>query len=240
MLEVKGLRYRYPGSATDSPMDMRFDLEAAPGQILSVIGPSGSGKSTLLHLIAGFLPAEGGGIKLNGDDLIKLPPAKRALSMVFQQNNLFPHLDLETNIALGLDASLKLSTEQRRAVASSLQQMGLAGLEHRKPGQLSGGQRQRVALARALVRRQPLLLLDEPFAALGPALRRELIEIVLSMVSEREMTALMVSHDPRDALLASSSTVFIDQGQVHQSGPTPELLDSDDVQIKNYLGNNSH
>lgn len=236
MLDIKGLCYRYPGSGSDEPMDMQFDLKANAGELLSVIGPSGSGKSTLLHLVAGFLQADGGSIRLDGCDLVDLPPAQRSLTMVFQHNNLFPHLDLYTNVALGLDASLKLSSQKKQVVADSLQQMGLAGLEYRKPGQLSGGQRQRVALARALVRRQPLLLLDEPFAALGPALRRELIEVVLNMVQQRGMTALLVSHDPRDALLASPHTAFIEQGKVHQYGPTQTLLDSDDERVQHYLG----
>jgi thiamine transport system ATP-binding protein len=122
-------------------------------------------------------------------------------------------------------------------VHEALARLGLESLQQRKPGELSGGQRQRVALARVLVRRRKILLLDEAFAALGPALRAELIELVKALVREREMTALLVSHQPGDALIASKHTAFICEGRVTAFAPTAQLLaKSEPSQLRDYLG----
>ncbi len=216
---------------------MCFDLDVADGEVVSLIGPSGSGKSTLLNLIAGFLVAAGGQIRLDGVSIESLPASRRPVSIVFQQHNLFPHLDLYTNVALGVDPSLRLTPSQIENVRTALERLGLADLQRRKPGALSGGQRQRVALARALVRRRKILLLDEAFAALGPALRAELIELVKGLVRENGMTALLVSHQPRDALLASERTAFICDGRVVALQPTAELLERSPLAaVREYLG----
>ena len=120
---------------------------------------------------------------------------------------------------------------------SALARLGLDGLQKRKPGELSGGQRQRVALARVLVRRRRLLLLDEAFAALGPAQRMELIELVKELVREQDMLALLVSHQPDDALLASVHTAFICDGRVAALGPTAQMLEQDEPpELREYLG----
>lgn len=234
MLEVERLRFRYPGAES---VAMQFDLSVADGEVLSLIGPSGSGKSTLLNLVAGFLPAQSGAIRVDGNDIVGLEVARRPLSMVFQQHNLFPHLDLFTNVALGVNPSLRLDAEQAQRVAEALARLGLQGLEKRLPAELSGGQRQRVSLARALVRKCRLLLLDEAFAALGPALRGELIELVRDLVAEENMAALLVSHQPADALLASARTAFIHQGRVLCIEATAQLLQqSQRPEIRAYLG----
>lgn len=236
MLHIEQLKFVYH-SQTGHNIEMLFNLDAQPGEILSIIGPSGGGKSTLLNLIAGFLPAQSGDIRINDVPVQHLAPAKRPLTMVFQQHNLFPHLDLYTNVALGINPSLKLNSDQQDEVNDALKKLSLDGLEQRKPGQLSGGQRQRVALARALVRQQKVLLLDEPFAALGPALRQEMIELLQTMVKQKSMTALLVSHQPDDALLASQRTAFIQQGQVCEIGGTQELLkNNDNKDLRKYLG----
>ena len=159
------------------------------------------------------------------------------MTIVFQQHNLFPHLDLYTNVALGVNPSLKLSTEQNQLIKDALDSLGLGGLENRKPGELSGGQRQRVALARALVRDRKILLLDEAFAALGPALREELILLVKSLVERKQMAALLVSHQPGDALIASDRTAFIHDGRAIALQPTRQLLEKSDlVEVRSYLG----
>ncbi len=237
MLSVEQLSFSYPEHDEMNPVSMCFDLAVNRGEILSLIGPSGSGKSSLLNLIAGFITPDAGTIRVENRDIQHLDPAARPLSMVFQSHNLFPHLDVYTNIALGLNPSLKLSGDQHKSIDNALENLGLQGLRARKPGQLSGGQQQRVAIARALVRKHPILLLDEPFAALGPALKEELIELLKQLVSSQQMSALMVSHQPDDALLASERTAFIHSGRVMALAPTAELLaDTERSEIRQYLG----
>ena len=234
MLEIEHLEFRYDG---DESSAMQFDLHVEAGEILSLIGPSGSGKTTLLNLVAGFLNNSAGRILLDGESIDNLDVAQRPVSIVFQQHNLFPHLDVYTNVALGIDASLRLSRTQTEAVEQALEQLGLGDLQRRKPGQLSGGQRQRVALARVLVRNRKILLLDEAFAALGPALRAELIELVKALVRDNDMTALLVSHQPRDALLASARAAFVYAGRIIALEPTASLLDKSQIpQVREYLG----
>jgi thiamine transport system ATP-binding protein len=234
MLEVDHLEFRYTDETAST---MRFNLSVEAGEILSLIGPSGSGKSTLLNLIAGFLAPSAGRILLDGNAIDNLGVAERPVSIVFQQYNLFPHLDLYTNVALGIDSSLRLSREQIAAVGLALEQLGLSDLQRRKPGELSGGQRQRVALARVLVRKRRILLLDEAFAALGPALRAELIGLVKTLVRDNNMVALLVSHQPRDALLASARTAFICAGKVAALEPTGNLLEQSRIpEVRDYLG----
>ena len=237
MLKISQLTYRYPSSEDSESMSMCFDLWVESGQILSLIGPSGSGKSTLLNLVAGFISADSGSIIIDNKEIQNLDPAKRPLSMVFQSHNLFPHLDVWTNIALGIKASLRLSSEQQLSIEDAMQRLGLNGLQKRKPGQLSGGQQQRVAIARALVRQHPVLLLDEPFAALGPALREEMIDIVKQLVDAKEMAAILVSHYPADARQASAHTAFVHEGRIIKVAPTAELLASaEHGEIRQYLG----
>ena len=234
MLEIRRLEFGY---ADNTRPDMVFDLDVEAGEVLSMIGPSGSGKSTLLNLIAGFLTPAAGQILLDGVAIEKLSTASRPVSIVFQQHNLFPHLDLYTNVALGVDPSLRLTPAQAASVNEALTRLDLAGLQSRKPGELSGGQRQRVALARALVRRRKILLLDEAFAALGPAQRAEMIGLVKELVRENGMAALLVSHQPRDALIASARTAFVNAGRITALEPTDRLLEQSDLpEVREYLG----
>ncbi len=234
MLEIKQLAFAYPEGSAPT---MHFKLEVATGEVLSLIGPSGSGKSTLLSLVAGFLKPSSGEILLDGRAIEKLSVATRPVSIVFQQHNLFPHLDLYTNVALGVDPGLRLDREQADTVAEALAQLGLSQLQHRKPGELSGGQRQRVALARVLVRKRKILLLDEAFASLGPALREDLIGLVKNLVRENNMVALLVSHQPRDALIASARTAFVSDGSIAALEATTELIErSQRAEVRSYLG----
>ncbi|MDU7768484.1 MAG: ATP-binding cassette domain-containing protein, partial [Serratia marcescens] len=146
MLTLEKLTYLY------EHLPMRFDLRIQPGERVAVLGPSGAGKSTLLSLIAGFLPAASGRLLLNGEDHTATPPAKRPVSMLFQENNLFAHLTVAQNIGLGLDPGLRLTEQQRQQRAHIARQVGLEEHLERLPSQLSGGQRQRAALARCLIR----------------------------------------------------------------------------------------
>ena len=203
---------------------MSFDLSVAASEIVAVMGPSGSGKTTMLNLIAGFETPSKGRILVGDRDVTADPPSERPVSMIFQENNLFAHLDLFANVALGRSPALRLSAEDRAATLGALSRVGLAGKESRKPHELSGGERQRAALARALVRRRPVLLMDEPFASLGPGLRAEMAELVGDLHRETGMTILVVTHSPVDALALAPRMVFGDAGRSAGDGPTEDLL----------------
>jgi thiamine transport system ATP-binding protein len=218
MLELAGVTFRYEDLA------MRFDLAVAHGECVAIIGPSGAGKSTLLALIAGFEKPQSGGIKILGRDVVGEPPARRPVTSLFQEHNLFPHLSAAENVGLGIDPGLRLDSVSRSRVAAALAHVGLSGFETRLPGQLSGGERQRVALARSLVRNRPLLLLDEPFAALGPAQRREMLDLVNALARERGFTVLFVSHQPEDARHAAGRVLFVEAGQILCDGAARQLF----------------
>jgi thiamine transport system ATP-binding protein len=192
-----------------------FDCRIETGRITAVTGPSGSGKSTLLNLVAGFETPDSGRLLLSGMDMAGMHPGQRPLSLVFQDNNLFAHLDLFTNIGLGIHPALKLSQSDRRAVSDALQRVGLAGYEKRKPGTLSGGERQRAAFARALVRKRPLLLLDEPFAALDPALRLSMADLLLDLHRESGNTVLIVTHDRDEVARLADRVLSVEDGTIH-------------------------
>jgi thiamine transport system ATP-binding protein len=199
--------------------DFRFDCALPHGRIIAVAGPSGSGKSTFLNLLAGFEQPDQGRILLAGRDVTGAHPAERPVSLVFQDNNLFAHLDLFTNVGLGISPSLKLSAQERQRVSEALARVGLPGFEKRKPGTLSGGERQRAAFARALVRDKPILLLDEPFAALDPGLRSGMVELLKALHHETGNTVLIVSHDPAEVRRLADHAVFIDDGRIELSAP---------------------
>lgn len=205
-------------------LPMRFTLSVERGEQVAILGPSGAGKSTLLNLIAGFLTPVRGTLWIEGKDHTATPPARRPVSMLFQENNLFSHLNVEQNIGLGLDPGLRLSAAQREKLSHIAQQMGIDGLLQRLPGELSGGQRQRVALARCLVREQPVLLLDEPFSALDPALRQEMLTLVSDVCRTRQLTLLMVSHSVEDAARIAPRSVVVADGRIAWQGNTNELV----------------
>lgn len=215
-----------------------YDLRIELGQVVAVMGASGSGKSTLLNLLAGFIAPQNDTAQiLLGDERVDLlAPSQRPVTSLFQEHNLFAHMSAFNNLALGIRTSLKLTVDEIAQVDTALEQVGLKGLGYRLPKELSGGQRQRVALGRALVRRKPLLLLDEPFSALDPALRQEMAALVKSLSQQHQLTVLLVTHEPRDALDLAETVVFIADGRVHWQGPSQDFLQQTDTQIKAYLG----
>ena len=154
MIRLEAVRFRY------EDMEMRFDAQFPAGSFTAVIGPSGSGKSTLLNLIAGFERPLSGRILIDGQDMTQTPPGERPVSMIFQENNVFAHLSVRDNIAIGLSPGFRLDAGQSAQVDGVLAQTGIAALARRKPSEISGGERQRVAIARALLRERPILLLD--------------------------------------------------------------------------------
>ncbi|TGT36937.1 thiamine ABC transporter ATP-binding protein [Mesorhizobium sp. M8A.F.Ca.ET.165.01.1.1] len=201
-----------------------FDVEFTATQITAIMGPSGSGKSTLLNLVAGFEMPRSGRVLIGGGDVSGEPPAVRPVSMVFQENNLFAHLSVEQNVGLGRSPSLRLTDTDHADIAGALARTGLAGKEKRLPRELSGGERQRVALARVLVRDRPVLLLDEPFASLGPALRDDMLDLVAGLHAERGMTVLFVTHQPQDARRIGQKVVFLDNGAIAATGTADDFF----------------
>ncbi len=230
MLRLEGLEL------AQGAFRLRADWEAAPGARVAVIGPSGAGKSTLLHAIAGFLAPAQGRILWQGRDLGPLTPGERPVSILFQDQNLFPHLSVFDNLALGLSPRLRLSAGDRTRVAAALDRVGLAGLGERRPAELSGGQAGRVALARALLRARPILLLDEPFAALGPALKGEMLALLAEVQAETGALVLMVTHDPADARRFADLTVLVAEGVAQPPAPTAALFADPPPALADYLG----
>lgn len=226
MIYFDHILYRY------QQQTMNFHFSVAAGEKIAILGPSGAGKSTLLSLIAGFQFAESGTILLNGEDHTRTPPASRPVSMLFQENNLFAHLTAEQNIALGFHPGMKLNAEQKVQLAQIAEQVSLTPLLKRLPSQLSGGQRQRVALARCLVRSQPVLLLDEPFSALDPALRNEMLALLETICDSRQLTLMMVSHNTDDAARIAPRAMVVDNGTIAFDGSTAALVSGEVPQAR--------
>jgi thiamine transport system ATP-binding protein len=218
-------------------MTMQFNTVFATAGITAVIGPSGSGKSTLLNLIAGFEAPQSGRVLIADIDVTALPPPARPVSMIFQENNLFAHLDVAANIGLGISPALRLTPADSERIATALGRTGLAGKDKRLPRELSGGERQRVALARALVRDRPVLLLDEPFASLGPALREEMLDLLMSVQAERPLTTLLVTHQPEDARRVADHIVFLEAGRIVAAGDKQSFFAEDGPEaFRRYAG----
>lgn len=204
----------------------RYRLTVPKGALCALIGPSGGGKTTLLHLVAGFVRPSSGTLTFDQHDLVPLAPSERPLSILFQEHNLFPHLTALENVGLGIDPSLRINPGQRAEIEDALSRVELGGLGERRPGELSGGQRQRVALARALVRRRPLMLLDEPFSGLDPGLRLDMIGLVDTLRRENGLTVLMAIHTPAEAGKIADMMAFVDEGQVLAHGTPDQIMES--------------
>lgn len=229
MLELDAIEIR------QGDFRLSADWSLEPGARLAVIGPSGGGKSTLLGALAGFTPHTGA-IRWQGTRFDGWPPAARPLSILFQDHNLLPGLSALDNVALGLDPRLRLTEAQRGRVAEALAEVGLDGFGPRLPAQLSGGQMGRVALARVLLRDRPILLLDEPFAALGPGLKAEMLDLVARICTDRALTLMMVTHDPADARRLCPLTALVAEGRAAPPAPTAALLDAPPPALRAYLG----
>ncbi|MEM7733227.1 MAG: ATP-binding cassette domain-containing protein [Pseudomonadota bacterium] len=230
MLKLEGVEIR----KGDFHLSGQFTLKQ--GHIFAVLGPSGGGKSTLLEAVAGFEPVHAGRMSWNGQDITVAPPGARPIAMLFQDGNLFPHLTAAQNVGLGLRPNLRLSTQDHEAIARALQEVGLDGFADRKPASLSGGQQARVALARLTVQKRALILLDEPFAALGPALKAEMLNMVTDMARARGATVMMVTHEPQDAREVADEVVLVAEGQAHPPVPTEEIFMNPPPALRDYLG----
>ncbi len=212
------------------------DFAIEPRRKIALLGASGAGKSTLLIALAGLMDIDAGRIIYDGQDITDLPPAQRPVSLLFQEHNLFAHLTVRQNIALGLRPDLRLSSADWAQVEGALARVGLADYGTRLPAQLSGGQAGRAALARTLLRRKPVLCLDEPFAALGPALRYEMLDLVAEIVAETGATLLLVTHLPEDAAYIAEQTIVVAEGVAYPPVATSEVLKNPPPALKKYLG----
>jgi spermidine/putrescine transport system ATP-binding protein len=192
------------------------DLELSGGEFFTLLGPSGCGKTTTLRMIAGFERPSEGTIRIDGADVAQLPAHKRPTNTVFQSYALFPHLNVEDNVAFGLRRKRVTKEEIRRRVAAELERVGLATEAKRRPAQLSGGQQQRVALARALVNLPKVLLLDEPLGALDLKLRKGLQIELKGIQREVGITFVYVTHDQEEALTMSDRIAVMNRGRVEQ------------------------
>ena len=211
------------------------NLSLESDKIYAIIGPSGAGKSTFLNLISGFSEISSGSILWNEKEISDLPPSKRNISILFQDNNLFPHLSVWRNLALAVSHWPKISNDDEAKLHSVISEVGIRGLENRKPSQLSGGQQSRVALARVLLQKNKILLLDEPFAALGPSLKDQMLELIEKIARNRGLLVLMVTHDPADANKIASETIVVKNNKVHPPLNTDKALDPINGPLADYL-----
>jgi thiamine transport system ATP-binding protein len=230
-VELGSVRFGYGDAG------VHFDIAVPAGAFAALCGPSGSGKTTMLNLIAGFETPASGIIRIGGQDMTGISVARRPVSFLFQEHNLFSHLNVHDNIGLGISPSLRLSASDRAKIAASLARVGMEDKGGRLPHELSGGERQRAALARTLAQDNPVLLMDEPFASLGPGLRHEMTALVSELHAERGMTLLLVTHYPAELLDAAPLMCFIEAGEVRAFGATRELLSPNGPDfIQDYLG----
>ena len=230
-LTLKNLRFR------QGTWQFAIDAKIERNSCTAIIGPSGAGKSTLLSLIAGFERPEQGAIFVDAEDITALAPALRPVTILFQENNLFAHLTLARNIGLGRHPGLQLSAEDKTRIEEAVAAVGLDGLEERLPESVSGGERQRAALARCLCQDRAVLLLDEPFNSLDPALRHDMRSLVDRLRRERCLTVLLVSHNPEEAAEIADTALFMHGGQILERGNLEELLKRPRTsQLAHYLG----
>ena len=224
-------------SLKESYLTISTNISLEPEKIYAVVGPSGAGKSTFLNLISGFASISSGSIIWNGQEISNLPPAKRSVSILFQDNNLFPHLSVWRNLALAVTHWPKISRDNEEKLKAVMSEVGILGLENRKPSQLSGGQQSRVALARVLLQKNKILLLDEPFSALGPSLKDQMLELIKKIAKNKKLLVLMVTHEPADAKKVASQTLVVKDKKVHPPLSTEKALDPINGPLADYLLN---
>ena len=221
LLEIQGVTRRFGDfTAVDN-----VSLAIEAGEFFTLLGPSGCGKTTLLRMIAGFDPADGGRILLNGEDLAGKPPEARPVRTVFQSYALFPHMTVEGNVGYGLRRLPLDNATRKQRIQEALDMVQLGGLAQRKPHQLSGGQRQRVALARALIRRPKVLLLDEPLSALDKKLREQTQFELMDLQCKLGITFIVVTHDQDEAMALATRIAVMDRGRVVQVGTAAEIYE---------------
>ena len=204
-LEVCDIVVRFgPNAVVDG-----VSLHIPDGEVVALLGPSGSGKSTLLRVIAGLITPSSGSVHINGVDITALATHRRGVGLVFQDNQLFPHLDVATNIDFGLRMQARRAAERRARVGELVDLVGLTGFERRAVGSLSGGEAKRVALARSLAPAPAILLLDEPLTGLDDELHDRLATDLAAILRDTATTALIVTHDATEAAMLADRVVML-------------------------------
>lgn len=215
-----------------------ISIEIKQGEIFALLGPSGCGKSTLLRVISGFEYPDSGELLLDGKDMTALAPNKRPINMVFQSYAVFPHMNVQDNVAYGLKMDKVPATEIKERVKLALEQVHLTDFAHRKPEQLSGGQRQRVALARALVKRPRVLLLDEPLSALDAKLRDAMRLELVKLQESVGVTFIIVTHDQAEAMAMADRIAVLESGRLRQvASPAQLYANPVDTFVADFIGN---
>ncbi|MGF7160776.1 putative spermidine/putrescine transport system ATP-binding protein [Rhodoligotrophos appendicifer] len=236
LLSIRSISKHYSGvAAVDG-----IDLEVKEGEFLTFLGPSGSGKSTLLYMIAGIETATGGDILLNGTSLLRVPPHKRNIGMVFQRYTLFPTMTIDENIAFPLRARGWDRDKIEARVAEMLDLVRLAAFKGRRPSQLSGGQQQRVALARALAYHPRILLMDEPLAALDKKLKEEIQSEIRRIHKATGVTILYVTHDQEEAIRLADRVAVFNAGRIEQVAEPATLYEEPASRfVAGFVGNSN-
>lgn len=220
MLEIRNLKKSYDGTVILQDVNLKI----GDGEIVSILGPSGCGKTTLLNLILGLTDPDEGSIVFDGRDVTDVPMEKRGFNIVFQDYALFPNLNVYRNITYGLRNNPKISTQQE--VDELIDLLGLREHLHKRIDQLSGGQKQRVALARTLVMKPKILLLDEPLSALDGVIKESIKDKIRQIAREFQLTTIIVTHDPEEALTLSDKVMIVNKGGISQYGRPEEIIET--------------
>ena len=220
MLELKNVKKSY-----DNVTILKdINLEIEDGEIVSILGSSGCGKTTLLNLILGITDVDSGKIIFNGTDLTNVPMEKRGFNIVFQDYALFPNLNVYQNITYGLRNKPGISTKNE--VEDMIHLLGLEEHLQKRIDQLSGGQKQRVALARTMVMKPKILLLDEPLSALDGVIKESIKDRIKTIAKEFNLTTIIVTHDPEEALTLSDRVMIVNEGKIAQYGRPEEIIET--------------
>jgi putrescine transport system ATP-binding protein len=220
-IQIRGLTKRFGSLAAVAEVD----LDIYRGELFALLGGSGCGKTTLLRMLAGFVAPDAGSVRIEGADMLPLPPYERPVNMMFQSYALFPHMTVEDNVAFGLRRDGVEKEEITRRVAEVLKLVQMEAFAGRKPDRLSGGQRQRVALARSIVKRPKVLLLDEPLSALDKKLREATRFELVEIQKQVGITFVVVTHDQEEALSLATRIAVMDQGRIIQVGRPSEIYE---------------
>ena len=218
MLKLQNIKKSFDGKEVLKDIS----IEVGDGEIVSILGPSGCGKTTLLNIILGLTNPDSGEINFNGEDITKVPMEKRGFNIVFQDYALFPNLNAYQNITYGLRNKPGISTQEE--IDDFINLLGLKEHLNKKIEQLSGGQKQRVALARTLVMKPKILLLDEPLSALDGVIKESIKERIKTIAKEFNLTIIIVTHDPEEALTLSDKVLIINQGKISQYGNPENII----------------